>query len=170
MSTSPTDGRPETVPEGLLQVGRITRAHGIRGGVTVVFSSDRPERTNAGTRLFDGKNWLVIASSRRQPPNKWVVFFEGIDDRNRAETFGGKALYAEPLDDPEALWVHQLIGAMVVDAQGLERGRCVAVIDNPANDLLELDTGHLVPVTFVRDNTDGVITVDVPDGLFDLLD
>ena len=44
------------------------------------------------------------------------------------------------------------------------------MIENPANDLLELDTGHLVPVTFVTGSADGVITVDTPDGLFDLLD
>jgi len=44
------------------------------------------------------------------------------------------------------------------------------VLDNPANDLLELDTGHLVPVTFVVSLVEGVVTVEAPDGLFDLLD
>jgi hypothetical protein len=33
---------------------------------------------------------------------------------------------------------------------------------------LELDQGALVPTTFVVDVVDGVITVDVPDGLFEL--
>ena len=65
--------------------------------------------------------------------------------------------------------VPQLTGR-VVDQTGVDRGACVSVIDNPANDLLELDTGHLVPVTFVESVVDGVITVDTPDGLFDLLD
>ena len=38
-------------------------------------------------------------------------------------------------------------------------------------DLLVLDTGALVPVVFVADGpTDGVVLVDVPDGLFELTD
>ncbi|MEZ5247778.1 MAG: hypothetical protein R2713_00735 [Ilumatobacteraceae bacterium] len=66
--------------------------------------------------------------------------------------------------------MHDLIGARVADQTGADRGVCVAVVDNPAHDLLELDTGHLVPVTFVVSVADGQITVDAPDGLFDLLD
>ena len=41
-------------------------------------------------------------------------------------------MYAEPLDDPDALFVHELIGAEVVEATGKRRGRCVAVVANPA--------------------------------------
>ena len=37
-----------------------------------------------------------------------------------------------------------------------------------ASDILELESGALVPTVFVVSNQDGVITVDVPDGLFDL--
>ena len=67
------------------------------------------------------------------------------------------------------MWVHDLIGASVVDTDGVVRGTCVSVIANPAHDILELDTGHLVPIIFVTSADDGVITVDPPDGLFDLL-
>ena len=157
-------------PEGLLEIGRIGRAHGVKGAVLVTLSSDRSERVAAGARLHDGRGWLTVVSSRPQPQHKWVVQFEGVADRNQAEAMGGRTLFAEPLADDDALWVHELIGARVVDKTGVERGTCVSVIDNPANDLLELDSGHLVPVTFVRSLADGVITVDVPDGLFDLLD
>ena len=76
-------------------------------------------------------------------------------------------MYAEPIDDPDALWVHHLVGAAVVELDGTERGRCVAVIDNPAADLLELDSGALVPVTFVVGFDDGVVTIDPPEGLFE---
>jgi len=43
----------------------------------------------------------------------------------------------------------------------------VAVIGNPANDLLELDTGFLIPVNFVVRAADRLIEVDTPDGLFE---
>ena len=56
----------------------------------------------------------------------------------------------------------------MVEADGTRRGRCVAVVDNPASDLLELESGALVPVTFVISVADGVVTIEPPDGLFDL--
>ena len=47
-------------------------------------------------------------------------------------------------------------------------GRCTGVVANPAADLLELDSGALVPVVFVVDHTPGRVTIDPPEGLFDL--
>jgi 16S rRNA processing protein RimM len=76
-------------------------------------------------------------------------------------------VYAEPLDDPDALWVHELIGAEVVEVSGRARGICVAVVANPAADLLELDSGALVPVVFVTGRDDGTIVIDPPEGLFE---
>lgn len=157
-------------PEGLLEVGRLGRAHGVKGGIVVTLVTDRLERVRPGARLHDGHGWRTVASSRALPQGKWMVQFDDVPDRNAAEALGGRTLWGEPLQDDDALWVHDLIGAHVVDQTGVDRGVCVAVIDNPANDLLELDTGHLVPVTFVESVADGVITVDTPDGLFDLLD
>lgn len=154
----------------LLEVGRIGRAHGVKGAVVVTLSTDRPERVAPGSSLYDGSSWLTVVSARPQPQHKWVVQFAEIADRNAAEAHAGRILSAEPIVDDGALWVHDLIGTRVVDQHGIERGVCVAVIDNPANDLLELDTGHLVPVTFVVDLVDRVVRVDVPEGLFDLLD
>jgi hypothetical protein len=57
---------------------------------------------------------------------------------------------------------------LLVEVDGTRRGRCISVIDNPAADLLELESGALVPVTFVESVVSGVITVDVPEGLFSL--
>ena len=62
------------------------------------------------------------------------------------------------------------MGSRVVEAGGTERGTCVGVLANPAHDILELDSGALVPVIFVTEFKDGVITIDPPDGLFDLQD
>lgn len=65
--------------------------------------------------------------------------------------------------------MHELVGATVVTADGVERGVVESVQANPANDLLVLDGGALVPVTFIVDGpADGRVTVEVPDGLFEL--
>ncbi|HEY5875429.1 MAG TPA: hypothetical protein VIT64_09020, partial [Ilumatobacteraceae bacterium] len=101
---------------------------------------------------------------------RWLVVFAGVSDRTQAERLTGVQLLAAPIEDPDALWVHELIGSRVIEADGVDRGRCASVLANPAHDLLELDSGALVPVTFVVSCVDGVTTVDVPEGLFDLVE
>ncbi len=94
---------------------------------------------------------------------------EGIADRNASELYRGVVLRAVALEDAGALFVHDLIGSTVVESNGTERGTVRSVLANPASDLLELESGALVPLNFVvGEPTDGVITVDVPDGLFEL--
>ena len=55
----------------------------------------------------------------------------------------------------------------VVETDGTPRGTCTGVVANPAHDLLELDDTWLVPVVFVVDHHDGVVTIEPPDGLFE---
>ncbi|MGD9704011.1 MAG: ribosome maturation factor RimM [Acidimicrobiia bacterium] len=151
----------------LLEVGRIGRPHGVRGEVYVDLSTDRVERLAVGSRLVARHQTLEVLASR--PSNgRWLVTFDGVTDRTHAERLTGVLLFAAPIHDPDALWVHELIGSSVVEVDGTDRGRCVSVLANPAHDLLELDSGALVPVTFVVSCVDGVTTIDVPDGLFDL--
>lgn len=181
-STSSTEIQAEQVmavspPEGLLEVGRCGRPHGVRGHITVKLSTDRRERVQPGSRLWAGQ-WLTVVTSAIVPSaesDRWVVEFEGIDDRTTAERFVNRVLLAEPLDDDDAFWVHDLIGARVLDSAGIERGRCSSVIANPAHDLLELDSGALVPVTFITSveetkSGERVVVVDPPPGLFEIFD
>lgn len=165
--------RMSDMPDGLLEVGRIGRAHGVKGDVFIDLSTDRAERVAVGSRLWGDGRWFTIIESH--PSNKrWRVHIEGVDDRNAAEALTGTELHAEPIDDPDTLWVHQLIGATVLEANGIDRGRCTAVVENPASDLIELDSGALVPVVFVTSvdiGHDGtLVTIDPPPGLFDLAD
>lgn len=157
-------------PDSLLEVGRIGRAHGVRGDVFVDLVTDRHERLAAGSRLYVAGEWMVVAASARAG-TRWRVHFRGVDDRTAAERLTGATLRAEPLpaaQGDDTLWVHELIGSRVVDTTGAPCGVCVAVVANPAHDLLELDTGALVPVVFVVSVADGVVVIDPPDGLFDL--
>ena len=155
--------------DALREVGRVGRAHGVRGEVYVLLITDRVERLAPGARLLAGSQWLTVSESRPQQ-QRWLVHFAGVDDRTAAETLTNSTLLAEPIvdDRADALWVHELIGSRVVDRQGVERGTCVAVLDNPAHDILELDNGALIPVNFVLTCSDGVTTVDPPEGLFEL--
>ena len=155
-----------TAGRKLLEVGRIGKAHGIRGEVIVTLTTNRTERVAPGTVLHGaGREFVVRRSSPHQ--NAWIVAFDGVSDRNGAEALRGTVLSAPPLDDPEALWVHELIGSQVVDADGTALGTIEAVEANPASDLLVLDGGGLIPLRFMTERAPGRITVEVPPGLLD---
>lgn len=173
MGRAPEPDRP------LLEVGRVVRAHGIRGEVVVEAISNRPERFAAGSVLMtgDGHRLAVIRGRPKGGPvssastvrGRWIVAFEGVGDRDHAEALRGTELFAEPVPgDPEKLWVHDLVGAEVTDRKGSVLGRVSAVEANPASDLLVLDGGALVPLVFVVDSAPGRVVVDPPEGLFDL--
>lgn len=119
--------------------------------------------------VLDGGGRALTVETARPHQDRWLVQFRGVGTRESAEALRGVELHAEPLDDPDALWVHEMVGADVIDTGGVARGRVVAVLANPADDLLELDSGALVPITFVVDWDDQHrLLIDPPDGLFDL--
>jgi 16S rRNA processing protein RimM len=151
-------------------VGRIGKAHGLRGEVVVSLTTSETSRVSPGSTLLADGRPLVVQSSRPHQ-TKWVTAFEGITSREAAEALRGTVLFAEGVvdDDPEALWVHELIGARVVDADDVERGVVESVLANPASDLLVLDNGALVPLRFVTGwrSRPEVIEIDPPVGLFE---
>ena len=157
----------------MLEVGRIAKAHGIKGEVLVALTGDRTERVAPGAVLQTkaGRDLVVRYATSHQ--GKWIVRFEDVETRTEAEALHGQVLLAEPLEDPDALFVHDLIGSTVVDAAtGAELGTVEAVEANPASDLLVLaGTGGqgLIPVRFIVDrDAAGRLRVDVPEGLLDL--
>jgi 16S rRNA processing protein RimM len=140
-STSPTEPLR-------LEVGRIGRAHGLRGEVVVVPTTNVPGRFDAGAVCYCEGRRLEVASCRPHQGG-FLVRFAGVDDRAAAERLRNRVLTADALPEPPPgeVWVHEVVGA------------------NPAHDLLVLDGGGLVPMVFVVDTAPGVVVVDVPEGL-----
>ena len=86
----------------LLRVCRIGRAQGLKGEVTVQIFTDEPEyRFAPGAVLYtkDGEEEYVVENSRTFK-NRWIIKFEGIDNRDQSEAANGIVLYGEA-DDPE---------------------------------------------------------------------
>ena len=152
----------------MLEVGRIVKAHGIRGEVIVDLVSNRPEERLAhGSVLASDRGDLEVLTATPHQ-GRWIVAFRGVEDRSAAETYRGVVLSAEPLaDDDDTLWVHELIGSEVVDRSGRSYGQVEAVEANPASDLLVLAGDKLVPLVFVVSKTPGRVVVDPPAGLLD---
>ncbi len=146
----------------------VVKPHGIRGDVIVDLFTNRPEtRVAPGAVLVTDGGPLEIVSSRPHQ-GRWIVVFEGVVGRDGAEALRGTTLSAEALDEEGALWVHELIGAEVVDLAGNSHGPVLAVEANPASDLLVLGQDRLVPLTFVVEKRpDGTVVIDPPTGLFE---
>jgi 16S rRNA processing protein RimM len=100
--------------------------------------------------------------------DRFIVTFDRITTREDAELWRGVVLRAPRLNDEDTIWIDELFDAQVYDASGVRRGRVVAVEANPASDIMVLDTGVLVPLTFVTHVQANVrIAVEVPEGLFE---
>ena len=151
----------------------MARPHGLRGEVVVELVSTIEDRLAAGSVLECQGRELVVERSQAVPGKssprggRWLVQFAGVDSREEAERLVGSTLRAEPLAGAEGLWVHEMIGSVVVDQFGQRHGIVTSVQANPASDLLVLEDGALVPLTFVVATVPGQLTVDAPPGLFD---
>ena len=175
----------------LLRVCRIGRAQGLKGEVTVQVFTDEPDyRFEPGSLLYtrDSEQEFEVAHSRTFK-NRWIIHFEGVDDRAAAEALNGTVLYGEA-DDPEdmleedAWYPKDLLGLearfaesnMLGAPAGQKVGKVVDVIEG-AQYLLKIrldkpvdgETSTLVP--FVDqlvpdiDLEDGYLTRDPPGGL-----
>lgn len=161
-----------------LEVGRIVRPHGLRGQVVVELWTNRTERMTEGSRLLAGEHELRVARCGPTAPSggwsRWLVTFDGVATREAAEALRETVLSATPIDDPDALWIHELIGAELVEPGGAPIGVVTAVEANPASDLLVLEDGRLIPLHFVSEpggpteaGTRRRLVVDGPPGLLE---
>jgi len=167
-----------------LVIGRIIRAHGIRGEVVVQVTTDEPAtRYTAGATLATdpaAAGPLTIESVRPHQ-GRLIIAFDGVLDRDGAEALRGLRLCIDsgdvaPPTDPDEFLDFQLVGLTAVDRAGENLGEVVGVEHGPAADLLVLrrtDGGRAL-VPFVRaivptvDLDAGRVVLTPPEGLLDL--
>ncbi|QBI55671.1 ribosome maturation factor RimM [Streptomonospora litoralis] len=166
-----------------LVVGRIGRAHGIRGDVAVDVRTDDPgSRFAPGVLLQTDPGTagpLTVASVRRHS-GRLLVRFEGVRDRTAAEELRGTTLLVDsadvpPLADPDEFHDHELIGLQAETADGSAVGTVADVLHN-AQDVLVITggAGTEILVPFVRDlvpevdTAAGRLVIDPPPGLLEL--
>jgi len=167
-------------------VGRIGKAHGIRGDVTIEVRTDEPERRFVpGATLLvqhDAHAPLVIADARDHS-GRLLLKLQGVDDRNAAEALRGLILEVDvdpdelPEEDDE-YYDRQLIGLSARTKDGLELGTITDIVHLPGQDLLAVHSEYFgeVLVPFVQeivtdvDLLEGVVTMDPPGGLFGEVD
>jgi len=151
-----------------LEVGRIIKAQGLKGQVLVDFWTDRvSERIAPGTELITERGVLIVKAGAKHQ-QRYIVSFEGTTTREQAEALRGLVLSAPGLEDDDAIWIDELFNAEVFDQDGILRGKVKEVEENPASDILILDTGFLVPLAFVAEvEANTRIDIEAPKGLFE---
>jgi 16S rRNA processing protein RimM len=171
----------------MANLGRLTKAHGLKGAIKLELYTDDPERRFAPGAEFslqvpESSPWHGKHITFREL--RWynghpVGFFEGIDDRTAAESLVKAILWVDqPLDEdpePDAWYDHQVVGLAVI--RDGERIGVVAHVEHlPAQDLLVVKAaGREVMVPFVSaivpevDVEAGTVTVTPPPGLFEEL-
>lgn len=171
-----------------LRVGRLVKAHGLKGALKLELYTDDPDgRFVPGAEFTlqvpDSSPWFGKTLSVRE--FRWmnthpVAFFEGVDDRDAAESLVRAILWIDQdeqtIPDEEDAWFdHQLVGLDVV-RDGAVVGRVARVDHLPAQDLLVVAVGeNEVLVPFVKaivpevDPAAGRVVVTPPAGLFEEL-
>lgn len=162
-----------------LAIGRVNRAHGLRGELSVTVLTEFPER-------FETTSWVYLGNEFEAEPYRLEKFrwhkkhilltLSGITDRTQAEQFRGQFVQVpteEAVPLPEgSYYLYQLIGLTVITTGGQTLGAVVDIIETGANDVYVVGKGEqsvLVPAIpqVVRsiDIDRGEMVVELIDGL-----
>jgi 16S rRNA processing protein RimM len=170
-----------------LRVGRLVKAHGLKGALKLELYTDSPDqRFRAGQELElqvpETSEWFgktVKVAELRFYNQSPVLFLEGIQDRSQAETLVKAILLIETdleqlPEDPEAWYDHQLVGLTALVGEEVV-GNVIRVDHLPAQDLLAIETSNgEVLVPFVKQIVPSVdiqkrqIVLTPPAGLFEI--
>jgi len=173
-------------PESGLRVGRLLKAHGLKGAIKLELYTDDPALRFVPGSVYtlqvpDESPWFgktVTLTELKWYNDHAVVFLDGIADRDAAESLVKAILWvdddkdARPAEE-DAWYDYQLIG-LTVRRGGVPVGTIARVDHFPAQDLLVVDTGDgEVLVPFVKaivtgvDIDAGTMDIDPPIGLFE---
>jgi 16S rRNA processing protein RimM len=126
----------------LIRVGRVGRPHGLDGAFFVEEASEDPERFVVGGVLLAGGARAEVVESKRSGGRPVIRLDRKVERGTPLDVERGS------LPEPEegSYYAFQLVGLEVQEEGGSMLGRVTEVSSGPANDVLELDTGLLLPL------------------------
>jgi 16S rRNA processing protein RimM len=153
--TSATSSRLPTEPgEELVVVGRVGRPHGVDGAFVVEQGSEEPGRFDVGAEVLVEGRPARIEVSREVGGRRRAIKLDRPVERGAELAVPRDALAQLPED---SYYVADLVGLDVLDENDVRLGAVRDVLPGPANDVLELDTGALLPLV-----EDCIREVDLP--------
>ena len=177
-----SDAAPAAVPDDLIAVGRVARAHGLRGRILVAPYNDESEGLERVAALWlgkDGGSPRRVEVVRAERANLgYLVALRGLDDRDAADALRGLEVLVPrgdlPALDDNEFYAADLVGMAVVDGAGARRGEVVALETAGRQELLTVRTPAggeaLVPLSLVREVRAEAreVLIDAPEGLFEV--
>ena len=166
-------------PEDVYKIGRLGKAHGVKGEVSFQFDDDIFDRVDADYLVLDIDGILVpffMEEYRFRSDSVCLVKFCNVDTQQRAQELTGCDVFfpralAEEGDEMPSL--SMLVGFKIVNnANGKTVGRIAAIDDSTANILFEMEDGMLIPANDdlieVIDAEQQQIKMNIPQGLLDI--
>ena len=159
-----------------LALGRVARAHGIRGRVLIAPYDEESVGLGQVSRIWlsqDGEELYEILHAERANLG-WLLSLRGVEGRDAADALRGREVWAEreelPPPGDDEVYAVDLIGLPLFDGEGKERGVIEEIETAGKQELLRLRGGALVPMALVREiDVEGRrVVVDAPEGLFEL--
>ena len=165
--------------EEVYKIGRLGKAHGVKGEVSFQFDDDIFDRVDADYLVLDIDGILVpffMEEYRFRNDTVCLVKFCDIDTQQRAQELTGCDVYfprALAEETEEMLSLASLVGFEIVDASnGNTVGNIVAIDDSTINLLFELEDGTLIPTSDELiediDAKQRTIRMNIPEGLLDI--
>ena len=165
--------------EEVYKIGKLGKAHGVKGEISFLFDDDVFDRTDADYLVLDIDNIMVpffIEEYRFKTDDNALMKFEGIDTQERARELTGCDVYfpreLAETDEEHLSWA-AIRGFELIDANtGKSAGRIASVDDATINILFELEDGKLIPaseelITNV-DTKKQQIFINLPEGILEL--
>jgi 16S rRNA processing protein RimM len=125
-----------------LEVGRVSKAHGITGELRIVphwESSDALEQVRELWLTLKDKRTAYAVERARAVPRAYLVKLRGVDDRNAAEALHGATVSVPrsvlPPLEPGEYYLIDLIGAQVLGPDG-ELGTVTGIVSHPTVDVI----------------------------------
>ena len=141
-SETSTVGSGSPTPGGstYLVVGKLRKAHGVRGEITMEVLTDFPERLRPRRQVFVGEEHRPLRiTSVRWKDQLMLIAFDQYDDCDKVNVFRNQLVYtqAEKLPDLQKgeYYFHQLLGLLVKDESGNNLGRLDEILETGANDV-----------------------------------
>ncbi len=165
--------------EDVYKIGRLGKAHGVKGEVSFQFDDDIFDTADADYLILDIDGILVpffMEEYRFRNDSLALVKFCNVDTQQRASELTGCDVYfprsmADEASEGPSLAM--LVGFDIVEASTNEKvGTIAAIDDTTQNILFELEDGTLIPASddLITDiNTQQQqITMNIPEGLLDI--
>ncbi len=164
--------------EGVLAIGKIRRAHGIRGALVVFIYSGSIDVLRSLRHVYiEGREFELKKVSPKKGKEA-IISLKSINDRNTAETFRGKELFCLISDLPQTeedeFYWFEIAGYSIYDKDGKVIGKVRSLLETKGHDLIagEGSSGEFfIPIVnqFILEirHDEKKIIVDIPEGLIE---